>query len=81
MDHEGITTLPHEAALCRAGLQPHQVRATQTFASDQPTDVEGCRMFCDFTDDDRYDAWKALVASAIGGVLMAGLLNAILWLW
>jgi hypothetical protein len=46
-----------------------------------PIDVEGRRMFCDFTDDDRYDEWKALVVSAIGGVLVAGLLSAILWLW
>jgi hypoxanthine phosphoribosyltransferase len=37
-------------------------------------------MFCDFTDDDRCDAWKTLVASAIGGMLVAGLLSAILWL-
>jgi hypothetical protein len=37
-------------------------------------------MFCDFTDD-RYDAWKALVASAIGGALVVGFLSAILWLW
>jgi hypothetical protein len=39
----------------------------------RPIDEEGCRMFCDFTDDDRYDEWKTLVASAIGGVLVAGL--------
>jgi hypothetical protein len=38
-------------------------------------------MFCDFTDDDRYDAWKALVVSAIGGVLVAALFSGILWLW
>ncbi len=38
-------------------------------------------MFCDFTDDDRYDAWKTLIASAIGGVLVACLLSAIMWLW
>jgi hypothetical protein len=38
-------------------------------------------MFCDFTDDDRYEAWKALVASAIGGVFVVGLLRVILWLW
>jgi hypothetical protein len=38
-------------------------------------------MFCNLTNDDRYDACKALVASAIGGVLVVGFLSAILWLW
>jgi hypothetical protein len=79
----GRLDFPSNAPALFAGEQSPALTCALISKNDRtrPIDAEGCRMFCDFTDDDRYDAWKALVVSAIGGVLVAGLFSGILWLW